>query len=88
MPSGKLEMEIEPLREAFERSRRSASEVARQLDWRHCGSPDVVRVRRQLGLHPYHPGHGYPPRLRSRCSYQRYVELARAIGVDPAQVGA
>lgn len=91
------EVDLAPLREAFEVSGRSAADVARAMGW-FCtnkfggrGKPQTVadgpRVRRALGLRPEQTKAGYPPALRQRCSYEMAVRLAHAIGVDPHEVG-
>lgn len=91
---------LAPLREAFLESGRTASEVARSLGWTrtsysrnqggHRRGPyrvaDSERVRRTLGIIPENQGHGYPPKLRERCSYEMAVRLALAIGIDPFEV--
>ena len=94
------EVDLTLLREAFLRSGRTASEVARALDWtrrsysRNAAGhrrgpyvvPDGCRVKRALGLKLENQGHGYPTKYRERCSYEMAVRLAHAIGVDPWEV--
>lgn len=83
---GYREIPVAPLREAFERSGLSASEVARRLGWTRT-VPDSGRVLRQLGLYPTHNGHGHGYRTRETMSDDRAAELARVLGVDPVDVG-
>lgn len=83
------EIDLAPLREAFQRSGKSPADVARELGWTtHKGDADGPRVKRALGLRPYTAG-GRPGEtfMRKRCSYDTAVRLAEAIGVDPADVG-
>jgi hypothetical protein len=80
----KTNVDVGPLREAFERSGVSRQELALRLGWL---KPDGGRVSRALGMTPYDPGHGLPPRLRERITQDRATELARAMGVDPIDVG-
>lgn len=85
MASGRFEMDVAPLQQAFLASGRNASEVARELGWTR---PDGNRVKRVLGLSNYSQGRGRRRRRRESCSYEMYVEVARAIGVEPADLGA
>lgn len=72
------EIDIAPIREAFERSGLTLTEVARRLGWTR---PDQPRIGRALG---YHRDHG---RLRQQVTYETAVQLCRAIGIDPVDVG-
>jgi hypothetical protein len=83
-----------PLREAFERSGLSVCELARRLDWWHHTSdgnggrrraPDTMRVARQLGIKPTHSRRKV--HLRQAMRYERALEIAEAIDVDPHEVG-
>jgi hypothetical protein len=87
---------VGPLRDAFLATGRSAGSVAMALNWkctvrkpgrapRECF--DGPRVKRTLGLKPYKPRAGYPKRLRETVTYAMAERLARAIGVDPHEVG-
>ena len=83
---------VAPLREAFQdRPHLSAGDLARNLDW--CRSrpgygvriPDRTRVKRALGLMPYRSNGR--TLVRKSVSYERAVELAEAMNVDPYEVG-
>lgn len=70
----------------------SARDVAFQLGWVHdprgrFPRPDAARVTRALGLRPTGASKRYPAKIQERCTYERAVQLARAIGVDPIDVG-
>jgi hypothetical protein len=78
------QVNVGPLREAFERSGMSTRELALRMGWL---KPDNGRVNRSLGITQYDPGHGNGPRLRERIDYGRAIELARAMDVDPVDVG-
>ena len=76
------EVPVDGLREAFERSGLTSGELARRLGWT---KPDGYRVYRQLGLTPHHSrGH---VEFRQTMSYDRALEIANALGVDPVDVG-
>jgi hypothetical protein len=87
--NGHHEVSVEPLREAFLASGRSAYEVALALGWTRLRDgrrhPDSERVKRQLGITPYPLARGRMA-IRQRCTYARAVEMAEAIGVDPVDV--
>lgn len=75
-------IDVEPLQRAFLESGLTASEVARRLGWEWNGRPDTTRVRRRLGL--------VANSETGRCShvwYRTAVDLARALDVDPFEVG-
>lgn len=77
-PSGDT-VALEPLRRAFEASGVTQEELAERLGWR-VGSQGVFdsrRVGRQLGI----------TEPRQKIGYGRAVEIARAIGADPVDVG-
>jgi hypothetical protein len=86
-------VDVAPLREAFQRSGLSACEVARRMGWirtrRFDGRrlPDQSRVVRYLGLREYQPGHGYENRFRARMREDVAERFARALDVDPFEVG-
>jgi hypothetical protein len=75
-----------PLRDAFERSGLSASELCVRLNWRQrCGKPDTSRLKRALGLMPMWSGG------RAACSARigldRAALIADALNLDPREVG-
>jgi len=85
------EVPVGPLREAFERSGLSTNEVARRAGWlRHYVARngrvrkmgDSTRVRRGLGLVATQGGW-----VRTHLTYDEAVALARALDVDPVDVG-
>jgi hypothetical protein len=78
------EVPVEPLREAFRRSGLSSGDLARALGWMR---PDHARVERQLGIKTAGRARGSNPYYIESTSYDRAVELARAMGVDPTEVG-
>jgi len=82
--TGKFEVPVAPLREAFLRSDVSAGELARRLGWTR---PDSMRVARQLGLLQSHDGRSRQPYIRETTSYERAVEICLALNIDPADVG-
>jgi hypothetical protein len=82
--SGHREVPVAPLREAFLRSGLSRCEVARRMGW---GNKAGYRASRALGLVPTPMRRGYPPKHIETTSYDRAVQLARAIGIDPTDVG-
>jgi hypothetical protein len=82
---------VAPLREAFERNGLTSTEVARELGWYETTPKkvrlDTGRVRRTLGLRSEQTranrGKGY----RQHVRYETALKLARAMGVDPVDVG-
>lgn len=80
-----MEIAVGPLREAFERSGKTATEVARALGWTDRGRADGPRVRRALGLRLYWSDG--KAKFRQRCSWDTAEALAEAIGVDRSEVG-
>lgn len=78
------EVPVAPLREAFLRSDMTAGDLARALGWMKA---DHQRVARQLGLQHDTNGHGSPTRSRGTMSYNRAVQIAEALGIDPTEVG-
>jgi hypothetical protein len=92
--AGRAPVDPGPLRDAFLRSGLTASEVARRLGWmrpapkgKRSAVPDQGRLRAALGLKPYNPGHGYPMRMRIGMKHETAEQIARAINVDPWEVG-
>jgi hypothetical protein len=81
-------VDVAPLREAFEQSGLTLSEVCRRLGWycpkvnRPSLGPDTARLRRALGTQ--HHGRGY---VNRRIGYDLAARIAEAIGVDPVEVG-
>lgn len=85
---GPGDVPVEPLREAFLRSGVSAYELAIRLGWTRAEPsrrPDVTRVKRSLGLMPYRSNGRRM--VRRKVRYERAVELADAMNVDPYEVG-
>jgi hypothetical protein len=73
-------VDVAPLREAFERSGLSATDVALRMGWL---KPDCNRVTKALGITPYHMGHGFKPKHREHLRWDTAERLAQAIGMDP-----
>lgn len=82
---------LAPFQEAFARSGRSLRDVAEDLGWLVAGRPDERRIARALGLAPMQGSRradGSRPWMTAESvAYDRAVLLARAIGVDPVDVG-
>jgi hypothetical protein len=84
-------VDVAPLREAFEQSGLTLSEVCRRLGW-YCSKvkrpgtgPDTSRLRRTLGMQPHSSSYG--PYVNRRIGYDLAARIAEAIGVDPVEVG-
>jgi hypothetical protein len=77
------QVDVGPLRDAFERSGMSTTELAARLGW---VKPDSNRVTKALGITPYHLGNGHKG-LRGHIGHRMATELARAMDVDPVDVG-
>jgi hypothetical protein len=80
---GYREIPVAPLRDAFQRSGVTASELARRLGW-YRRTPDGERVKRQLGL--YFVDNGRGKAMRETTTLERALEIVRALGLDPADV--
>jgi hypothetical protein len=65
------QVNVGPLREAFERSGMSTRELALRMGWL---KPDNGRVNRSLGITQYDPGHGTGPRLDDLKSHVERVQ--------------
>ena len=79
-------VDVAPLRDAFLRSRLSASEVCVWLEWHtRTGRPDTNRFMRALGL-VANTTHGQRVRARS-IGVDRAALIADALGVDPWEIG-
>lgn len=84
---------VEPLAEAFRRSRMEAADVARELGWFKVEAktqrrrPDGNRVMQALGLVSYNRGGGRGRGTREHVSREQATKLARAIGAWPVDVG-
>lgn len=84
-----------PFREAFERSGMSTNELARRLGWFKRRSdrphmplvPDGTRAMRAIGRALDTDSRGYGPRYRQRVTYGMALRLARALDLDPWEVG-
>lgn len=92
---GLREIDLTPLREAFLARGERSVDVARRLGWEDVrGRADGQRVLRSLGVNPCYYS---IPRGRNKgekrrgyrrtTSYENAVRMARAIGVDPVEVG-
>lgn len=80
------EVDIVPLREAFERSGLTITQVAVRLGWtRANGSADGTRVAKTLGIAPTY-SHGYRY-FQQTTSYELGVALCRALEAWPVDVG-
>lgn len=79
-------VDVRLLREAFIDSGLSAREVAERMGWETKPRPDGERVKQNLGLTKERQKTG-PRNYRKRTEYERALQLARAIGVDPHDVG-
>jgi len=79
----RLRVPVDPLREAFQRSGMTPSELARALGWEmeHCGrrtpQPDTTRVQRRLGIKADN-------RFVNRATAEAIVE---AMGYAPVDFG-
>jgi hypothetical protein len=86
-----------PLREAFLASGLSAKVVAERLGWMRRPTPatrrrghlaDDTRVRSALGLKRSAPSrHGRVPTVRQTLDYDVALQIARALDLDPVDVG-
>lgn len=77
------EIDTAPLREAFERSGISLSELARRLKWMR---PDQPRAARTLGYHRYHARSG-EYLAQEQVTYETALRICRALDADPVDVG-
>lgn len=77
---------VEVFRDQFEQTGLPAAVVARRLGWYAGGIPDGHRVYRVLGIRPYHCGHSYGPRFRTRVRLRTALRLAGALGLDPVDI--
>lgn len=91
-PPGKCP--VAPVREAFERSGKSLTEVAAAMDWRKAnGNPDAGRVSRALGMRNTGTRPGHHSRSRRDGEPQQTMrsvtasKLCEAIGVMPVEIG-
>lgn len=79
-------MPVEPLREAYLRAVANGETehaIASRMGWVHSnGHGDVRRLKRTLGLMPQ--GKGY---TNTRMAYHNAVLLAKALNLDPVDVG-
>jgi hypothetical protein len=83
MAAPRGEIDLGPFREAFERSGLTKVELARRLG---C---DETCVRRLMGAskYLYRNGKRYGPYVQAGTSYRVAESLARAMDVDPFEVG-
>lgn len=84
-------IDVTPLREAFERSGRSLSDVAYELGWTQRWADghtvaNTSKVARTLGMMMQANGKGTRYMQRT-VSYDMAVRLVRAIDCDPVDVG-
>ena len=85
-------IDVAPLRAAFLESGLSRGELARLIGWTRRkrgrdGFGDDRRLANTLGLRPYNPGHGYPPKVRERIGRGLAARIADVLGLDPVDVG-
>jgi len=73
-----VDYDVEPFREAFERSGLSLGEVAARMDW---WVPDHSRVKRALGLRPDRGVY------QQRMTHDVADRLRKALNADPTDVG-
>jgi hypothetical protein len=74
-----------PFAEAFQRSDLTAAEVAERMGWTDIRHPST-KVKRHLGLKRSQNGCGNW-RYRRDMPYELAAEFARALEVDPVEVG-
>jgi hypothetical protein len=101
---GRGEVDVAPLRDAFLQldpaprpgrggsvPKDAAVVVAARLGWVDRGRADGVRVRRVLGLRPYHSRSSRSPwhqrRLRETVTREMAVRVCEAMGYDPVDFG-
>ncbi len=75
-----------PLREAFERSGRSASGVARAV-WGDEKDHGSTRLKRALGIKPDVSWHGRYKIYRRTIRVDTALRIAEELGLDPWEVG-
>lgn len=83
-------IDVAPLREAFEASGLTPSTVARRLGWmKYSGhtDPDVTRLRRALGIAPVIAARTGARYTNQRIGYDLALLIARALNIDPVDVG-
>lgn len=85
---------IEPVRDAYQASGMTITELARALGW-YCGRqrghrietmPDTQRVRRHLGLVKDKSGDRVP-RVRKHMREKTALKFAKALDLDPRDLG-
>lgn len=79
-----------PLAAAFERSDLTAAEVARRMGWEVGTQHASTKVKRHLGLKRSRNGAKTGKgrwRFRETMPYEQAVRFARALEVDPVEVG-
>ena len=74
------------LREAVQQSGLGINEIAVRCGWMRGDRPDSTRLRRTLGMMPSRNGLGKVT-TNAQCKYETAVLIARAVGVDPHEVG-
>jgi hypothetical protein len=78
------EIDLEPFRERFRTSGMTIAEIARRME------RDPEYVRRIMGggsYYKYYRGRRYGPYTPRRTSYEQAAKLARAMNVDPYEMG-
>jgi hypothetical protein len=77
----------ELLRERFLASGMTPSEVAIAAGWESRGRPDSSRVAVALGLRPSTGGRGFHRGICKKLEEDTALELGRALGLDPFEIG-
>ena len=62
------------------------SDICRALGWVRDGRPEVERLKRRLGLY-WQRGSGRKRTVTSGMRYETAIAIARAIEVDPVELG-
>jgi hypothetical protein len=75
------EIDVAPIREAFEQARISKGELANRLGWTR---PNIDQVNRALGYRPDSNSRGRS--TRQRMSYTLALRIAEAMNVDPVDL--
>lgn len=75
---------VDALREAFDRSGKSASSVAREMGWIRG---DSSRLLRSLGINEYTNGAGRVHR-NTTVDLEEALRIADILGLDPVDIGA
>lgn len=77
---------VEPFRQRVEEAQIPMSVVALRLGWLDRGQPDSSRVKRTLGMKPYHASRGYGPRHRELVTSRMAEQLCDVLGIGPHEL--